>query len=236
LQKLQLYRPTSKFNTGITSIMMNEPRAARPLDHNTFGGPGAAGIYQLQNSFKFLRGFIRHPAQVGSIIPSSHSLEQRLVASGRIAEAAVVAELGPGTGGTTTAFLRAMASSARLLAVELDIDFFMHLRRSIPDPRFIAELGSAESLDEFLAINWLPAPDTIVSGIPFSTMSPAAAQRVAVTVARVLRPGGRFVAYQVRASVAAYMSPLLGTPDTQWELANIPPVRVFTWTKPIDPQ
>ena len=207
--------------------MMNEPHAAPPLDQNTFERPGASAIHHLQNSFKFLRGFIRHPAQVGSIIPSSHSLEQRLVASGRIAEAEVVAELGPGTGGTTAAFLRAMAPSARLLAVELDIDFFLHLRRSIADPRFIAELGSAEALEEFLAINWLPAPDTIVSGIPFSTMSQATAERVAATVARVLRPGGRFVAYQVRANVASYMSPLLGAPQTQWEMINIPPVRVF---------
>lgn len=213
--------------------MMNEPQAAPPLNQDTFGGRGASAIEHLQNSFKFLRGFIRHPAQVGSVIPSSHSLEQRLVSSGRIADASVVAELGPGTGGTTTAFLRAMGPSARLLAVELDIDFFQHLRRSIPDPRFIAELGSAEALDEFLAINWLPAPDTIVSGIPFSTMTPAAADRVAATVARVLKPGGRFVAYQVRANVAAYMSPLLGVPQTQWEMINIPPVRVFSWTKPL---
>ena len=47
----------------------------------------------------------------------------------------------------------------------------------------------------------------------------------------MLRPGGRFVAYQVRAHVAGFVSPYLGEPDKQWEMVNVPPVRVFTWTK-----
>ncbi len=57
------------------------------------------------------------------------------------------------------------------------------------------------------------------------------ADRIARAVSTVLAPGGRFVAYQVRAHVAGYATPYLGAPRKQWELINIPPVRVFTWTK-----
>ncbi|MEO7159063.1 MAG: methyltransferase type 12, partial [Polaromonas sp.] len=71
-----------------------------------------------------------------------------------------------------------------------------------------------------------------ISGIPFSTMPPDVSDRVAATIARVLRPGGRFVAYQVRAHVAGFMSPYLGPPDKCWEVMNMPPVRVYTWVKP----
>ncbi|MBG6071309.1 MULTISPECIES: class I SAM-dependent methyltransferase [unclassified Polaromonas] len=187
---------------------------------------------QLRDSFQFLRGFVRNPAQVGSIIPSSRQLEQRLVRSARISDARMVVELGPGTGGTTSAFLRAMMPTAQLLAIELDTEFHHRLHASIHDPRFSLELGSAERLDEFLKARWLPAPDAIISGIPFSTMPAGVSDRVASSVARVLRPGGRFVAYQVRAHVSGFMSPYLGTPEKKWEIANVPPVRVFTWTKP----
>ncbi len=197
---------------------------AAPSDRPAFG--------QLRDSFQFLRGFVRNPAQVGSIIPSSRQLEQHLVRSARIADARMVVELGPGTGGTTSAFLRAMASNAQLLAIELDSEFHQRLHASIPDPRFNVELGSAERLAEFLKARWLPAPDAIISGIPFSTMPPAVSDRVASSVARVLRPGGRFVAYQVRAHVAGFVSPYLGKPDKKWEVVNVPPVRVFTWVKP----
>ncbi|MDB5869614.1 MAG: Methyltransferase type 11 [Polaromonas sp.] len=194
---------------------------ARPLD------PG-----QWRSSLKFLRGFVRNPAQVGSVMPSSHYLEQRLVRSAGISQARTVVELGPGTGGTTAAFLRAMLPAAQLLAIELDDCFHQHLRTSITDPRFSLELGSAEHLTDYLISRRMRAPDAIVSGIPFSTMPAEVAQQVAAAIAKVLRPGGRFVAYQVRAHVADFVSPYLGQPDRQWEIINVPPVRVFTWVKP----
>jgi phosphatidylethanolamine/phosphatidyl-N-methylethanolamine N-methyltransferase len=209
--------------------MINEPRAERLRRPPP---PSLLPIDQLRDSFEFLRGFARHPAQVGSVMPSSRFLEQRLAREARLGEAQAVVELGPGTGGTTAAFLRAMSPAARLLAIELDPQFHRHLCTSLPDPRLILELGSAERLTDFIAAHRLPAPETIVSGIPFSTMVPEVADRIAAAIAQVLRPGGRFVAYQVRAHVATFVSPYLGVPQKQWEVVNVPPVRVFTWIKP----
>ncbi len=185
----------------------------------------------LGEKMAFLRGFLRHPGQVGSVIPSSVWLERRLVSTTRVTEARVVIELGPGTGGTTRALLAAMHADARLLAIELEPAFQAHLRRSIRDARFTAHLGSAEQIVQTLADYRLPAPDVIVSGIPFSTMPAAVADRIAAAITAALPPGGRFVAYQVRDHVARYATPHLGTPQQQWEWLNIPPVRVFTWTK-----
>lgn len=193
---------------------------------------GNPGSIQLRDSVEFLRGFVRNPAQVGSVAPSSRWLEQRLVRSAGIAQARTVVELGPGTGGTTAAILQAMHPAARLLAIELDADFYRHLHNGFADRRLILEAGSAERLPQFLALHKLPAPDAIVSGIPFSTMPPDVADRVAAAIASALRPGGRFVAYQFRAHVADFVSPYLGQPEKDWELVNVPPVRVFTWTKP----
>ena len=209
---------------------MNEPQAGRPIGQGTLPN-GNLAIGQLRDSFEFLRGFVRHPAQVGSVVPSSRWLEQRLVRQARIREARSVVELGPGTGGTTTAMLQAMPGGGRLLAIELDPDFHQYLRASLSDPRLLLELGSAERIADYLAAHHLPAPDAIVSGIPFSTMPPEVSDRIAAAVAQVLRPGGRFVAYQVRAHVAGFVTPYLGEPDKQWEMVNVPPVRVFTWVK-----
>lgn len=210
---------------------MNEPRVARPI-----GQPALPARHfdagSWRERFQFLRGFLRHPAQVGSIVPSSRHLEQRLVREAGIAQARTVVELGPGTGGTTAAFLQAMPAQAQLLAIELEPQFHQHLCRVIHDPRFLLELGSAERLADFLAARRLPAPDAIISGIPFSTLPPEVSDRVAATVAQVLRPGGCFVAYQVRAHVAGFVSPYLGAPERHWEIVNVPPVRVFSWIKP----
>lgn len=209
---------------------MNEPRAGRPIGQGTLP-TGSLATGQLRDSLEFLRGFVRHPAQVGSVVPSSRWLEQRLVRQAGIRDARTVVELGPGTGGTTAAMLQAMPGTGRLLAIELDPDFHQHLEASLADPRLLLELASAERIADLLAAHHLPAPDAIVSGIPFSTMPPEVSERIAAAVAQVLRPGGRFVAYQVRAHVAGFVTPYLGEPDKQWEMVNVPPVRVFTWVK-----
>jgi len=209
---------------------MNEPRVQQPAGRRPLPN-GHLAAAQLRDSFEFLRGFVRNPAQVGSVVPSSRWLEQRLVRQAGIARARTVVELGPGTGGTTAALLQALPATARLLAVELDPRFHRHLRASLADPRLLLQQGSAERIADFLAAHQLPAPDAIVSGIPFSTMPPELSQRIAAAVALVLRPGGHFVAYQVRAHVAAFVGPHLGEPHRQWEMANVPPVRVFTWVK-----
>ena len=185
----------------------------------------------LRERIAFLRGFLAHPDQVGSVIPSSHVLEQRLVRSARLLSARCVVELGPGTGGTTRAFLRAMPAAAHLLAIELSEQFAVRLRASIRDPRLTVVHGSAEHIERFLAEQRLPAPDAVISGIPFSNMPREVAGRIAAEIARVLAPGGRFVAYQFRAHVADYATPYLGAPRKEWELVNVPPVRVFTWTR-----
>lgn len=209
---------------------MNEQQAGQPVRRGLLPS-GNLSFGQVRDRFEFLRGFLRNPAQVGSVIPSSHHLEQRLVRSARIGEARTVVELGPGTGGTTAALLQAMRPAARLLAIELDSVFHRHLCASRRDPRLAVELGSAERLEQFLATHRMAAPDAIVSGIPFSTMPAEVSDRIAAAVAKVLAPGGRFVAYQVRANVAGFVTPYLGQPETEWEAINIPPVRVFTWIK-----
>jgi phospholipid N-methyltransferase len=180
----------------------------------------------------FLRGFLAHPAQVGSIVPSSAALERRLVQAAGIAHARTVVELGPGTGGTTRALLRAMAPDARLLAIELSPTFHRRLLERLSDPRLVLHQGSAEQLGEQLARLGLPRPDAILSGIPFSTMPPAVAQRIAREIAAALAPGGRFVAYQATDAVVRFLSPHLGAPAVSWEWRNVPPLRLFRWTKP----
>lgn len=212
--------------------------AAHPIDDDDLDGLAArrdatpAGPSGLGDRLAFLLGFVRDPAGVGSVVPSSHRLERRLVRNARIAEARTVVELGPGTGGTTRAFLDAMSPQSRLLAIELDPVFAGRLGDQLRDRRLHVECGSAERIGEMLAARRLSAPDAIVSGIPFSTMPQDVGERIAAQVAQVLRPGGVFVAYQVRPRVADFTSPHLGTPKFEWELWNVPPMRVFTWVKP----
>ncbi|MFO1300942.1 MAG: methyltransferase type 12 [Burkholderiaceae bacterium] len=186
---------------------------------------------QQDDRLAFLKGFLRQPKGVGSVIPSSRFLERKMVRMAGAAQADSVIELGPGTGGTTRAILAAMPETATLLAIELDPAFADHVR-NIDDRRLIVHQGSAEHLAELIAAHRLRAPNAILSGIPFSTMPEDVGTRIIEAIRDVLAPGGCFVAYQFRGAVAERARPILGEPDVSPEFLNIPPMRVYRWCKP----
>ena len=178
----------------------------------------------------FLQGFLRKPQQVGSVIPSSRFLERRLVALSGARHARLLVELGPGTGGTTRALLRALPADAKLLAIELEPRFAAILRQ-MNDPRLIVFEGSAEQIAEALHAPGLGAPDAVISGIPFSTMDAALGRRIARGIYEALGSQGRFIAYQVRGKVHDVARPFFGRAQIDVELRNIPPMRIYRWRK-----
>lgn len=178
----------------------------------------------------FLQQFLKNPRQVGSVIPSSRYLERRVVALAEVPTARTIVELGTGTGGITRAILEAMPRDARLLGIEINA-CFQELLTGCRDSRLIPHAGSAEHLREILGQHRLPAPDAIISGIPFSTMDRGLGTRILTSIADVLAPGGRFVAYQVSGQVAKLAQPVLGSPRRQVEFLNIPPVRLYRWDR-----
>lgn len=181
--------------------------------------------------FAFLRGFLRHPERVGSVVPSSRFLEQRIVRAGALGRARVAVELGPGTGGTTRAFLRALPEDSSLLTIEIDPRFAERLEEEVADPRLVVHRGSAEQVREALAAHGHGHADVIVSGIPFSTMPEETGRRILERVWDALAPGGRFVAYQFRDRVADLGAEIAGPPEVELELRNVPPMRVYSWKK-----
>jgi phosphatidylethanolamine/phosphatidyl-N-methylethanolamine N-methyltransferase len=185
----------------------------------------------------FFLGFLRNPSGIGSVIPSSRFLERRVVETAGVNRARLVVELGPGTGGTTRAILKALPPASTLLAIEIHPEFVRYLK-ACPDPRLNVYAGSAERLREALASadgRCAPGtrPNAVISGIPFSTMPPEVGRRILRTVWDCLAPGGSFVAYQVMNRVAELAPDALGSPQVRVELFNIPPLRVYHWQKPL---
>ena len=181
----------------------------------------------------FFRSFLERPREVGSIIPSSRFLERRVARVAALRDARVVVELGPGTGGTTQALLRAMRPDARALAIEINPRLAERVRRRLPDPRLLVHAGSAAEIAEALGAHDLDAPDVVISGIPFSTMPRPLALAILRAVRDVLAPGGRFVAYQVRDRVAVLAREVFAPPSTvALEVRNVPPMRVYRFDGP----
>ena len=179
----------------------------------------------------FLRQAIRHPRQVGTLVPSSPFLRRRVVNVARVHAARVVVELGAGTGALTRQILQTLPKNGALLSIEINPHFCQHLS-GLDDSRLTVHCGSACNLREVVSMYDLPAPDVVISGLPFSAISLAEGSQIIDAISSLLAPGGRFVAYQLSRRVNRLLRHLPGAAQVEVELLNIPPLRVYTWQKP----
>nr|WP_310524264.1 methyltransferase domain-containing protein [Polymorphobacter sp.] len=176
----------------------------------------------------FARNFFANPRGVGSVIPSSRRLTQRLLAAIDWSQARTIVEYGPGTGVVTRALLARMGPEARLFAFETNGEFVAYLRRSIADPRLTVIDGSAETVAAVLAAAGLSQCDAAVSSLPFSIMPPRVRLRIVAATAGVLVPGAPMVGYQYSTRWVAELRRAFDHVSVRFEPRNWPPAFVFT--------
>src|ERR1700754_1355422 len=119
--------------------------------------------------WQFLRGFLKTPVMVGSVIPSSRILIEKMLEPVDWANTRLFVEYGPGVGTFTRPVLEKLASDATLVTIDTNPDFTRYLKESIDDSRLLAVTGSAADVENILADRGLGSADYVLSGLPFST-------------------------------------------------------------------
>jgi len=175
----------------------------------------------------FFRGFLKHPVMVGSIIPSSRTLIDRMLKPVDWANTKLFVEYGPGVGTFTRPILERLAPDATLVTIDTNPDFCDYLKRSISDSRLQIVNGSAADVVEILAELGFGQADYTISGLPFSTLPAGVGPQIAQATARALKPGGVFLVYQFRPSVRNIIEPYFARVDHAFELVNVPPAQLW---------
>jgi phospholipid N-methyltransferase len=175
----------------------------------------------------FLRGFVKHPVMVGSVIPSSRVLIDKMLAPVDWANCKLFVEYGPGVGTFTQHILERLAPDAILLTIDTNADFTQYLSAKIRDSRLRAVTGSAADVREIMADFGFEEADYILSGLPFSTLPPGVGPAIAEATADALRPGGGFLVYQFSPKVRQFIAPHFKRIDKDFEWINIPPATLF---------
>jgi phospholipid N-methyltransferase len=177
--------------------------------------------------WQFLRGFLKHPVMVGSIIPSSRLLIDRMLRPVDWDNTKLFVEYGPGVGTFTRDLLDRMAPDAKLVTIDTNPDFTKYLTKSIDDPRLIAVTGSAADVEQILAERGLGKADYVLSGLPFSTLPPGVGDAIAKATSEVIRGGGAFLVYQFNPKVLDFIKPHFEKIDRGFEWINVPPATLF---------
>jgi len=183
----------------------------------------------------FAREFLKHPILLGSVVPSSRFLVDRLLRQVDWPATRVLVEYGPGIGTFTAEILRRLRPDATLVAIEASREFVRDLKHSYPDRRLAVVHNSAAEVRSVLDELHLHAADVIVSGIPFSTLRHHERERILSESKLALRPGGRFLAYQFSGKLRTDLERVFGEVERDLEPLNILPARIFSALNIPDP-
>lgn len=176
---------------------------------------------------QFVKGFVKHPVMVGSVVPSSPALIATMLAPVRWDEVRLFVEYGPGVGAFCRPVLERLPGDATLIAIDTNPDFIAWLRARIRDSRFIPVLGSAADVEEIIRAHGFDHADYVLSGLPFSTLPSGVGPAIAAATFRALRPGGGFLVYQFRARARDFIAEHFGRIVSAYEWRNIPPCFLF---------
>lgn len=186
-----------------------------------------------------LREFLRSPADIGAVAPSSPRLAEAVTAPVPELGDPVVVELGPGTGAFTSAIEKQLAGRGLQLAVEMNPRLAEQLRGRC---RRVEVLNAdASTLPMLLAERGVEKADVVVSGLPWASFSQQVQSEILTAVSNVLAPDGAFTTFgyvhAMRLSSALRFRQLLCSAfeevvpgRTVWR--NLPPALVYHARRP----
>lgn len=182
----------------------------------------------IANPAMFFRRWLANPLQMGSVVPSSTALCQRIVRQTRRAPDEAVLELGAGTGVVSRALLNAGVPAERLFVVEIAPAMAAHLRQALPGVRVIE--GDARHLPDLIPADWHGRIGTVICGIPLLLL-PFPTQAEVVTAIHTVAPGRGFLHFSY-----CGVSPIstrrhgLTAKREAWTPLNFPPASVWRYT------
>src|SRR5262245_29194909 len=145
------------------------------------------------SGFLFWRRYLRRPLGVGAVVPSGASLARAMVETLAPGPADTIVEIGPGTGPFTQALLAAGVEPSRLILVEFDREFVLHLKRKFPGVTVIE--GDAADLPRLLERQGHEKVSRILSGLPLRSMPAQLRAAISRAMAASLADGGRLVQF-----------------------------------------
>jgi phospholipid N-methyltransferase len=140
----------------------------------------------------FFKQAISNIKQMGSFVPSSGYLAQKMIAEIDFEKDLNILELGAGDGIFTKYILSKMTATSVLTSYEINSGLFNEIKK-IPDPRLKPIRGSVLHIADTFADC---SVDYIISGIPLANIKKRTKKRLLDSCFKLLKPNGLYVQFQ----------------------------------------
>lgn len=183
-------------------------------------------------NLRFLEQYLKDIRTVGAVAPSSRYLARHMIASIDFERARVIVEYGAGTGVFTAEIAKRMHPDAKLIAIETNTAFYEQLQAAYKDTLNVEVINaSAEHIGSLHGERNLPAPDYVISGLPFAALPATVSHNILTTTTALLNQEGEFITFQYTLLKKKLLSSYFSDIQVSRELRNLPPAYVLRCKK-----
>lgn len=176
------------------------------------------------HSLLFFKKFVHNPKYVGSIIPSSRFLANRMVTSAKWETAESIVEIGSGTGAITRVIAERVRPESIVILFEKENEMGEKLQQDFP--QFIRESNALSLVSQLKKYN-IQEVDYIFSGLPFYNFSPVMRLQLIQQCKEALKPGGKLIAFQYSLQMKKLLSEHFEIESISVVPLNFPPAFVY---------
>ena len=168
---------------------------------------------------------------VGAITPSTRFLGEKMLENIDFDTATLIVELGPGTGVFTDSIMQRMRKDAKLLAFELNENFYKTLNDKINDPRVQLIHDSAEFIEKYLTADEKMNIDVVISSLPLMIFPEPLRNSVVRVSYDCLKKNGVYIQFQYSLQSKKLLESIYKQVTVKFTVKNFPPAFVYTCRK-----
>ncbi len=191
----------------------------------------------MNENIQFLQAFLKNPAKVGSIAPSSSELAMKMCEKIVPNHDKIVLELGVGTGAITKFLQENLPDDKSYLGIELDGDLVKSLKVRYPDLSFVR--GNACELADIHRESGLGKVGYIICCLPFVSLPNEVGEKILLEIDKFMQQGCTFRTFQYAhgyyfpsaIKLREFMRSRYGkAKKSPLIVKNVPPAYTLTWS------
>ena len=192
----------------------------------------------MNENIQFLQAFLKNPAKVGAITPSSPELAQKMLKGIEPNAENIILELGVGTGAITKYLQDVLPDEKSYLGIELDRSMVKSLRKNYPDLKIVC--GNATDTFSIHQKSDLGKVGFVICCLPFVSLPNEVGERILLEIDKFMQQGCTFRTFQYAhgyyfpsaIKLREFMRKRYGKAQrSRLVVKNVPPAYTLTWKK-----
>ena len=192
----------------------------------------------MNENIQFLQAFLKNPAKVGAITPSSPELAQKMLKGIEPNAENIILELGVGTGAITKYLQDVLPDEKSYLGIELDRSMVKSLRKNYPDLKIVC--GNATDTFSIHQKSDLGKVGFVICCLPFVSLPNEVGERILLEIDKFMQQGCTFRTFQYAhgyyfpsaIKLREFMRKRYGKAQrSRLVVKNVPPAYTLTWRK-----